>query len=259
MEAEMKEQVEEKLPDGFITKEEWVDKGRAEEDWRSPEEFVERGEKILPIVKERKEKLEKQVAEMQRDMKVILAFNEQEAKRNRDVGYSEAMTVIDDKKKEAVENADWDAVKAEDEKRDKLVEEHRRADVPENVESEAFITFKENNSDWFGTDKEMTEWVDSAGVGILNKCNQDGLSEEDAFKKVEEETRARFPSKFQNKNRDKESTVESEAKGKTRPTSKKTWDNVSNEGKASYKRVKDAMELKGRKFSKEDYMKDYFA
>ena len=52
------------IPKGFITKEEWVAKGRDEEDWRDPEEWKKRGDEILPIVKKERDELRVELKEL---------------------------------------------------------------------------------------------------------------------------------------------------------------------------------------------------
>lgn len=48
--------------DGWVNKEEWEAKGRDPNQHRSAQEFVEAGEKILPIIKGRLDKVEKELA-----------------------------------------------------------------------------------------------------------------------------------------------------------------------------------------------------
>ena len=260
---EIKEEQEEtqELPDGFITKEEWVAKGRDPEEWRDPEEFKERGDKILPIVKKDRDRLKEEVSALRGDIEKIIEFNNKQEERLRQEGYNQALKEIESRRKEAVDNADYDELKKADADRDKIIIEKNKHVQPTNQSDPVFEDFKNRNA-WYQTDKELTDWADNEGAAIATTAMKRGKNRADAFNDVETAIKKLFPEKFENKNREKAPSVETEATAKSKSGNGKGWDVIADPkeratAKASFKRIQTAMELKGRKYTEADYLADY--
>ena len=248
------------MNDGFITKEEWVEKGRDPELWRSEEEFKKRGEEILPIVNANNKKLTQHVEDLKSDISKVIDFNEKQAEQLREEGYQKALKEIADKKKIAFEGNDYNEIEKLDDKKDKLVEKHH-ADKPKPKEEKKadpeFDQFSEDNKDWFGSDEEMTEWANSAGAGIAEAAINKGKTRAESFELVTKEVKARFPDKFKNPNREKPGAVEGDAGSKNKSSNGKGWNDLPDSAKTQFKRIQDQMKLKGREYKKEDYVANY--
>ena len=253
------------IPKGFITKEEWVAKGRDEADWRDPEEWQKRGDEILPIVKKDRDELRKEITNLKGDIDKIISFNERQEKRLRDEGYNKALEDIETKRDEAIEDGDKKEVKKLDKDRDKIITA-QATDVETPVVNEQFEKdfkeFKDRNS-WYQTDKDLTDYADStAMVGMFEGLMRSGKTSEEAFKEVEDLVKLKHADKFENKHRDEPPAVEGEAGTKSKKSNGKGLDSIKDakdrkEAKASFKRLKANFALKGIKYTESEYMADY--
>ena len=88
--TEVSEEILEKAEKtGWVPKEEW--KGNPDQ-WRPAEEFVERGEKIAPILKDRNRKLEEKFDNLESEMKTIIGTQKAEIERVKAESYDRAKT-----------------------------------------------------------------------------------------------------------------------------------------------------------------------
>jgi len=238
---------------GFISKEEWIEKGRNPDEWRSEEEWTKRGEEILPIVNANFKKLEQKHEELKSDLEKVIQFNEKQAKRLKEEGYKQALKEIEERKKAAVEEGNYSEVQKADADKDKITQEFNKPETPK-TDAE-FEQFKKEN-DWYDSDPELRWWANTAGFGLADALIRSGKPRSEAFKKVAEEVKKRFPEKFTNPNREKAPSVEGDAgtKGKTNG---KGFADLPDSAKKQYKRIKDQMALKGREYKKEDYLENY--
>ena len=262
-EEEHEEQVE--LPKGFISKEEWVAKGRDEKDWRDPEEWQKRGDEILPIVKKERDELREEITSLKGDIDKIISFNERQEKRLRDEGYKQALADIEAKRDEAIEDGDKKTVKKLDKDRDAIVTAQAKDVEPQqkNIQFENdFKDFKERNS-WYQTDDELTKYADSdAMVGWFEEMMRSGKSSKAAFEAVEERVKLKYIDKFENKNRDAPPAVEGEASGKSGKSNGKGIDSIKDTkerklARESFNRLKANFALKNIKYTESEYMADY--
>lgn len=254
------------LPKGFISKEEWIAKGRDEADWRDPEEWQKRGDEILPIVKKERDDLREEIKALKGDIDKIISFNERQEKRLKDEGYKQALADIEAKRDEAIEEGDKTEVKKLDKDRDKIIKAQETvAEATPEVKTQFdkdFKDFKERNS-WYQTDDELTKYADSeAVVGMFEGLMRSGKSSKEAFDEVEELVKLKYSGKFENKNRDSLPAVEGEASNKTQKTNGKGIDSIKDvkerkQAKESFQRLKSNFALKGIKYTESEYMSDY--
>jgi hypothetical protein len=106
----------------------------------------------------------------------------------------------------AVENDDYDAV---DELNDQIASEKANKDAP--VGNEVFESWVEEN-DWYNQDPEMRAYADLIGTGYV--AQNEGIPQEQVFKYVENEVKARFAGKFENPKRNQPSLAEPASRGR---------------------------------------------
>lgn len=242
---------------GFIDKEAWVSQGKDPEKWRPAEEFVERGENIVPIMRDRIDRLEK-------ELEVISKLNKTELDRVKKDSYDRATREYDEKLKN-LNKQKFDAIQ------DGNVEEFQRVEgqisnlkrpeepVNEPIHNPVFEDWSKKN-DWYApdignignADRELTIFANGVGATIAGQK----LPAEQFYAEVERQVKAAFPHKFENKHRAEAGIAEGGRPnmGKT----KKTWSDLPPEAKKAYERSAERLKKHGREYKKEDYVKDYF-
>ena len=252
------------LPEGYMTKEEWVSKGRNPDDWRSPEEWVKKGEEILPIVKKNLDKTKEELQDLKEQMQFVIDFNKKQEERIREEERNKIIAEYKAKQKEAFDNDDYNALtKAEQEKDEKLkkTQEQQQVQRPQGPDKE-FEKFKQDNP-WYESDDEMTRWANGKGRAIAEHAIVvEGKSRAEAFKEIADEARIRFKDKFENKAREKSSPVEGEATVRSKKGNGRSWDDIDpqerQKAKHQYKKIAEQMKLKGREYKEKDYLESYF-
>lgn len=249
MEEEKKDQAEEKAREmGWVPEEEW--KGDPEK-WRPAEEFVSRGENIIPIMR-------KEIKTLKEELKVISELNKKELEKVKQQGYEQAKAEFDKKKREldqkeleAFQEGDAETYQKIKSERESLKppEEPKEEEKPQ--ETPVFQEWKTKN-DWYESDEDLTLFAQAVAAQLAPQ----GLPEAEFYKAVEEKVKKTFPTKFENPRRNQPSMADSghEAGG----SKKKTWGDLPPEAKQAYSRIKARLEKAGREYKKEEYVKQYF-
>lgn len=242
---------------GWVPQEEW--KGDPEK-WRPAEEFVERGENIVPIMRERIDKLEK-------ELEVISKLNKSELKKVRDSAYEQAkkeyekeLSSLNREKFEAIQEADVEKYQQVEGKILKL----QKPEEPQEETSQVNPVFEDWNkkNTWYAPDLsdigDADETLTLFANAIAGKIQADkpNLPPEQFFAEVEKRVRAEFPHKFDNPKR-KEPAM-AETGHQSAPKTKKTFSDLPDEAKRAYTRTAERLKRQGREYSKEEYAKAYF-
>ncbi len=243
---------EEARKDGWVPKEEW----KGDKPWRDAKDFVERGEKIIPILKNKVDRLTQ-------DLAMTIKLNTDEVNRSRKEGYDRAKAEYD-KALEELEEQEFTAVqegKSEEyvkikDKKKNLKEPKKPEEVkPDKQAPPEFLVWNEKNT-WYNKDPEMTDYADFVGNKI--RTDNPGLTAEDFYAKVEKRVRLTFPQKFTNSNRDAGNNVDSSGNQVLHKKGKKTWSDLPPEAKSAYKRLEINFKAQKREIKKEDFVKNYF-
>jgi len=247
--VEALEVVEKAAAMGHMNKEEWTAKGRDPEKWRPASEFVERGENLMPILKERLDHSVKEMAEMKQTMQQMHSHfmkAEEVAERR---GWEKAISEVQKKQRAAAEIADVEEFdKLEKEKFELLSAPPQTHNKKPSGPTPEFKEFHAKN-EWYGKDEEATIYADTMGNRYRQKNPEARL--EEVFAEVEKKVRHRFSELFTNPRREGASAVE----GATVPIKRggKTFDDLPREAKDAYARF--AKQIPG--FKKEEYLKNY--
>ena len=174
---------------GWVSKEEWVELGRPEDDWRPAKEFVERGE------------LYKSIHQTKRELKQTQAALDALQKHHQLVyekAYTQALNELKTQKRQALREGDLEAAEQADEQIDQLREEHvkerEQLAAQQNVQvgpPPEFQAFLDRNP-WYHTDKGMRDEADAAGFIYLNN----GGDKATLLTHVEQVMKRKFPEKF---------------------------------------------------------------
>lgn len=246
--VEAPEVVEKAAAMGHMTKDEWTAKGRDPEKWRPASEFVERGENLMPILKERLAHQTKEIGEMKQTMQQLHQHFTKAEVAAEQRGWQRAILEIEKRQDAAVEIADVDEYqRLKKEKAELLNSPPQLPEIPQGPAPE-FVAWEKKN-EWYGVDEEMTIYADAVGRRYRDKNPKARL--EEVFEEVGKKVRNRFPENFSNHRREGSSTVE----GVTAPVKRggKTFDDLPKEAKDAYARF--AKQIPN--FKKEDYLRNY--
>lgn len=250
------ETVEQKAAElGWVPQEQW--KGDPEK-WRPAEEFVERGEKILPILKKELEKTKS-------ELKIALSLNQQEIERIKQESYERAkseylakMRIIDQREAEAIKAQDGEAVVEA-----RKVRESMKPPEPPKQSPKIDVVFEDwrSKNPWYQADPELTDAADIISHKIVAERGGKVSDAErpELLKEMERRVKATHPHKFSNPKREEPGVVEGGNQQST-PAKKngKTFDSLPESAKGQYAKLAEKFKAKGRTFTKEQYAQAYY-
>jgi hypothetical protein len=234
---------EEASKEGWAPQDQW--KGDPDR-WKTAEQFVKDGEKIVPILKSKVDRLEARVEEVLQTNKKFSEFTQRSLDREK-AEKDRLIKELEEVRKQAVTESDGDAFA----KADSQLEEIRNSNKPEETPAlapAAQAWLGQNN--WYGSNEDLTIFADI----VSDKLVADGYTHSSPayFKELTDRIHKRFPDEFGNKNRAKPSSVESGGEKETGSKSK-TFDNLPAEAKRAYQQFK--RDIPG--FTKEQYVENY--
>lgn len=223
----------------------------------SAEEFVRRGEQILPIVNKRNRELEKKLQAMQGDVKELVRQMGEQRRSSHEQQIADRKQARD----KALEDGDTDTVRRYDQEIEKL--QQKAPQAPQEAEpggwtpefTQLVDQFKDQNSDWYGKDalrtKEFADYHD-----FLLTTNPDMGDEE----RLEAARKAVFE-KYPRQTRRKSSGSPVEGGGTTQrkgSSRKKGYDDLPPEAKQAYdKFVTQQKVMKGEEYLREFFGEEY--
>jgi len=232
----------------------WVPKDEFRGDpeiWKSAEEFNEYGDKHAAVAKERGKKasednkrLLNEMASLRSNMAEMIKFQ----KKQTGLAVDSAVKLALEKRDEAIEIGDVDAVHEHDKEIERLKEEAQTKDEPK--DSEAFLEWAAE-SEWYGENDFLTAEADS---GFLNPNGY--KSEKAYFKELDRRIRLVHPEEFgeaTNPRKTKQSAVATPKKTPSAPTKGRKFSDVPKEDQAMYKIQKEAMP----DFTEEEFLSQY--
>lgn len=241
---------------GWVTYDEWVDRGGDPEQWKPAEKFVKDGEEITGIIKERNAKLERDVQDLKKslqDMKQMLSKREQK-------GYEKALQDIKRKQEKAVEDGDTEQFREAEKEREEIQKEIQGMQSSEQGQPQdptydpVFQQWVAENK-WYQTgSQEMVQYAEISAAPYV-RTKHPNLTGKPFLDKVTEEVKARFPDEFKNPNRDKAAAVEGDRKNAGGGKKKKAYGDLP----ADAKEACDRFVKQGTFKNRDEYVKEYFA
>ena len=225
----------------------WADKPDFRGDpekWRPAKEFLERGKNILPILKERNEKLVKDMAELKTTMAEFQQFYSKSEQRQ----YAKSLKELKSKQKQAVEEGDSEAFTEIDKEIEALNKDVQDTKAqPTNPAYEKWVS----ENEWYLNDPELHAYADSVAE-FLRRTKPHLVNSPAVFDEVKKLTKSQFPDKFENPARKSPSTVEGGTKVKGGKP-KRSFDTLPADAKEQCKKFERT--IPG--FKREDYVKDF--
>lgn len=235
--------------DGWVPLDQW--KGDPNK-WIPAEDFVKRGETILPIVQAKLRKKFDEVDELKREMEAqkgvfgeFQKFQEQAlAKANKE--REEAIAALEAERKKAITDGDGEAFDRADRKLQDL-RAQPQPKPPENKESPDVAAWKAENK-WYESDMELTAIAD--GLADVVKRENPGLRGKAFLDKLTERVKTVVPHKFENPRRQEQITGEGQRKGNGKS---KGYEDLPAEAKAACDRFVRTIP----NFTKEKFLSQY--
>jgi len=241
--------------------------------WTSAEEWNDRAEKVMPILKATNRKLEATASESVARIAALESAAEEsrintekmlkvQAKVS-EQAYQKAVNDLREKQKEAAKNEDWEHYDAMQDAQDKIepppvielpTEPVKTPEVDPDYGRAAFNDFVSRNK-WYG--HEDVPGVDPAMTGYAHhlamKYQREGVTDPDEqLKNVENDIKKKFPDYFTNDRREDQSVAEAGPGGRG---GKKTdgFDKLPADAKEQYNLIKRDMP----EYTKKDFMEAY--
>jgi hypothetical protein len=241
--SEERDYVTEALEQGWKPKDQF---NGPEEKFTDAQTFVEKGEKISGILKQRLEKQEQDIANLKNANK---EFGEYQKKlREKELSAAQArIAELEAQRAAAVTEGDGQAFTKLDRdiqlERDNMVQQQS---APQN-EVQIEQAWASNNQ-WYGRDPALTAFAD----GVSGMVEAEGFQGQARLDEIARRTKATFPDKFENPKRKSSNGVESGSQIETDNSKAKTYENLPPDAKAAC----DRFESNGL-MSKEDYVKSF--
>lgn len=231
----------------------WTDKeaytGPAER-WVDAKTFIERGETILPILKDRLRKQDDDLKGIRAELRQVIQNQGEFERTTREKVQEE----FNERKRKAVEEADTEAYDAVHKEEQTWQAAAPTAPVVAPAGTAVLDTWKANNT-WFEKDAELTEFADDL-AGVISKREPHLAGTPELLERIAVRTKAAFPEKFTNPNRKGKGDVE----GSTGPTG-----SAGSGGKKSYADLPAAAKAKCDQYvennwvsNKAEYVATYF-
>lgn len=228
---------------GWVAKDEW--RGDPER-WVDAESFNERGENVVPILRERTEALQKKVVELERSLKQFSEYHSKVEQRS----YERAVAQVKREMREAVKVGDEEAFDHAQKQYEQLADAYTKPQEPQPAESPDFVEWKQDNA-WYGTDKRLTAAAN--GIAEMVAAENPGLKGKPFLREVEKQLKEEFPHKFANTRQASPAAVHGgEGKGGAKPNGKGYRDLP-----AEARQMCDSFVKQGL-LTKEQYVKDFF-
>jgi len=183
----------------------WTDKesytGPAER-WVDAKTFIERGETILPILKDRLRKQDDDLKGIRAELRQVIQTQGEFERTTRERVQEE----FDERKRKAVEEADTEAYDAVHKEERTWQANAPTAPATAPAGNEVLDHWKANNT-WFEKDAELTEFADDL-AGVISKREPHLAGTPELLERIAARTKAAYPDKFTNPNRSGKGDVE---------------------------------------------------
>lgn len=174
------------------------------EKWRPAEEFVERGENMLPIIKAQVKRQDREIAELKETLQKFGEYHTKTEQR----AYEKALNDLREQRAQAIASGDGAAFDRVDNEINAMRSQFKPPSVEiKHQDSEAdpvYIEWKSRNT-WVN-DPRAEQWAFNYGNYLVNSGKAErGI---DVFEKISKAARTEFPEKFTNPRRDAAPSVE---------------------------------------------------
>jgi len=229
--------------EGWAPKDQW--KGDPER-WKTSQQFVEDGEKIVPILKSKVDRLDQRVGQLLNSNRQLNESTQRsiEKERKENARLIAELGVV---RKQAITDSDGDAFDNADRQIQTLRETQEQPVAQVTDWDQRSVQFVKDNP-WYNTNSKLATFAN----GLQGPVEADGFSGQSFFDEVARRTKEAFPEDFGNKNRSNANSVESGGTV-TPPSGGQTFNDLPPDAKAAFKDFE--RDIPG--YTKEQYLTDY--
>jgi len=238
------------------------------EKWVDADTFVQRGEEIMPVLKENLGRMEtkfeslqgeyrnsqEKIEQLNKTLERVVDMSKTASKR----AYQRALRDLKKQQREAAKNGDLDTYDAIDRQMEELGEESVKEEPKREAKSAEggihpdFGGWHKENL-WYGQDKELTAFAN--GLGPIVAQEIPGVDGKPFFDEVTRRVKAAFPQKFENPMKKKADVVEGGGgEGESGGGKKKTYRDLPQEAKEAC----DEFVSQGLFKDRQAYVDEYF-
>lgn len=228
---------------------------RPEDEWsgdppkggfKTAQQFVEDGEKINPILRNKIDRLESRVEQLLESNKKFGEFTQKSIEREKKEK-AEVIKKLEEARKQAIAEGDGEAFDAADKQLQSL-------NQPSNQQSDELDPVAKDwlqHNKWYETDPVLGPYAD----GIADRLVAQGYTPGSRayFGELTQRVKDAFPDKFENPNRKRSNGVEAEGEKGSKDSNAKTWANLPADAKRECEQF--MRDIPG--FKKEDYIAQY--
>jgi hypothetical protein len=247
----------------------WVDAGGDPDQWRDADTFLQRGNEIQGILKERLDKVTSELAQSRQDMQRMfkefgdkLTAAEKRAYKQAEADYKQQITELKKQQRQAVEDGDVTAFEEADKKigeleknkpspEDHLEGDGKSGDGGQPQTDPDLQAWKADNA-WFDKYQDMQMYAISIAPYVEAQNPQ--LKGRALYDKISEKVKSEFPDRFENPKREKAS-VEGDAGKKGGGSSGKKIKSVKDLPKEDRKEAERMIKTYG--ITEEEYLQAY--
>lgn len=226
--------------EGWVPQDEW---NGPDDKWKPAQQFVEDGEKIVPILKSKVDRLENRIDEVLTTNQKLNEFHQQSLAKERKAK-EELIKELEQVRQQAVTEGDGEAFT----RADSQLNELRGGDNYMQQQLDPMAEQWLSNNQWYTQNFELGAYAD----GLADRLRDMGYSGQAYYDELTKRVKERFPDEFGNKNRQRASSVETGGAPDVDSKSR-TFDNLPDEAKKAYERFK--RDVPG--FTKKQYVEQY--
>jgi hypothetical protein len=213
--------------------------------WKSAEQFVRDGEKIVPILKSKVDRLDQRVEQLMESNKKLNEMSKRSLDKERREN-DRLIKQLEEMRKQAVTNGDGEAFASADSQIQSLQQQGHPVPEQDNLDPLAEQWLSHNP--WYAQDDRLGAFAD----GIADRLRARGYTGQAYFDELTRQVQETFPDEFENPNRKRASGVESGGE-KTIVSNTKSFDSLPKDAKAAYQQFK--RDIPG--FTKEQFVEQY--
>jgi hypothetical protein len=240
MEVSERDWESEAAAEGWAPQDNW--KGDPDK-WKTAEQFVKDGEKIVPILKSKVERLDHRVEQLLESNKKLNEISQRTLEREKREN-KRLIQELEDMRKQAITDGDGEAFA----KADSQIRSLQEQDVPQEDGLDPLAEKWLSSNPWYASNDRLGAFAD----GIADRLRARGFTGQAYFDELTRQVHEAFPNEFENRNRKRASGVESGGE-KASVSNTKTFDSLPSDAKAAYQQFK--RDIPG--FTKEQFVEQY--
>ena len=208
--------------DGWVPEAQW---DKPDKEWVDARTFIEKGEKVMGIVKGHRDRLKVENTELLSRIETLEMTTKEYGEYQRQLRDSDRSKAQEEVKSlklqlaEAVSSADGPEFTRLNEE---IASREKSIDVRPGPDNRQIAQKWHSENEWYGKDSILTDYAD----GVANRLQRQGVTGKFYFEEITRQVKAAFPGEFKNTNRERENGVESGGNREVPNRKAQSYDNL---------------------------------